>query len=131
METVFALTIPAEKVPAVRRFVADLLGPRRREFEASWRDKGITSESAWLQYSPDGALVLVAMEAADLERAFRELAVSNTPFDRWYRQTILELYGVDLSQGPAPPNELLADWRAGSAPESDAGPPRAAARSNR
>jgi hypothetical protein len=59
----------------------------------------------------DGALVLVYFEAEDLSRAFEELGTSDTPFDRWYRQTVLELYGVDLTAA-RPPNELLADWAA-------------------
>lgn len=109
--TTFALAIPGDRVDAVRSFVAELLGPRREDFERSWRDKGITRETAWLQMTPEGALVLVSMEAEDLARAFRELASSDTPFDRWYRSRVLEIYGVDLRQG-AVSNELLADWRA-------------------
>jgi hypothetical protein len=111
--TIFALAIPNDKVTAVRDFVAELLGPRRAEFEASWRQKGITREAAWLQSRSDGALVLVYMEAEDLSRAFGELGTSDTPFDRWYRQTVLDIYGVDLTETASrPPNELLADWAA-------------------
>jgi hypothetical protein len=110
-QTTFALPIPADRVEAVRAFVVELLGPRRAEFERSWRDKGITQETAWLQQTPEGALVLVSMEAEDLPRAFAELAVSDSEFDRWYRQRVLEIYGVDLRRGAAS-NELLAAWRA-------------------
>ena len=111
--TTFALPIAADKIEAVRGFVAELLGPRRAEFEESWRQKGITKETAWLQEVPNGALVLVSMEAEDLGRVFRELAVSDTPFDRWYRQTVLDIYGVDLTETASrPPNELLASWEA-------------------
>jgi len=112
-DTTFALPIAPEKVAAVRAFVAELLGPRRAEFEASWREKGITRERSWLQEAPAGALVLVFMEADDLGRAFREIATSECPFDRWYRQQVREIYGVDLTEGASrPPNELLADWTA-------------------
>jgi len=109
--TTFALSISREKIAAVRGFVAELLGARRAEFERSWQDKGITRESAWLQQIPDGALVLVRFEAHDLERAFGALAASGAPFDRWYRERVLEIYGVDLTN-PSGPNELLADWQA-------------------
>jgi hypothetical protein len=109
--TIVALPIPHDKVSAVRAFVAELLGPRRAEIEASWQNKGFTREAAWLQPTADGALVLVWFEADDLARAFLELGTSETPFDRWYRQTVLDIYGVDLTAS-RPPNELLADWQA-------------------
>lgn len=111
--TTYALPITPEKFEAVRAFAAEILGPRRAEFEESWRQKGITRETAWLQPLPGGALVLVCLEAEDLTRAFRELAISQSPFDRWYRQKVLEIYGVDLAGVPSGSlNELIADWRA-------------------
>lgn len=109
--TTFALAVPGDKIDAVRAFVAELLGPRREEFDRSWRAKGFRRETAWIQRTPDGALVLVLIEADDLARAYGELAVSDAPFDRWYRERVLELYGVDLRH-PGPPNELLAEWQA-------------------
>ncbi|HET7093335.1 MAG TPA: hypothetical protein VFI22_07655 [Thermomicrobiales bacterium] len=109
----YALPIPTERIPEVRAFVAELLGPRRAEFEASWRDKGIAAERAWLQTTPAGALVLVSLEAADLRRAFDALAASQTAFDRWYRQRVQELYGVDLADARTRPQiEPLATWSA-------------------
>jgi hypothetical protein len=109
--TVYALPITREQAGAVRAFAAELLGPRRAEFEQSWEEKGISRETAWLQPTSEGAMVLVCMEADDLARAFGELAVSDTPFDRWYRQRVLEIYGIDLTEAQ-PGNELVADWRA-------------------
>ncbi len=44
------------------------------------------------------------------------MAESQEPFDVWFREGVLELHGVDLSQGSlrAPPEKVI-DWRAGVA----------------
>jgi hypothetical protein len=109
----FALPVPADRIDALRAFVAELLGPRRAEFDASWRAKGIVAERAWLQTTPTGALVLVSIEAGDLLRAMHAIATSDAPFDRWYRQRVREVYGVDLADESSRPQiELLAEWTA-------------------
>jgi hypothetical protein len=111
--TLYALPIPSERADAVRSFAAVLLGPRRAAFERSWREKRITRETAWLQPMGDHSLVLVYLEAEDIARAFQQLATSQTPFDRWYRQQVLEIYGVDLTEaGSGPLSQLVADWAA-------------------
>jgi hypothetical protein len=109
----FALPLPADRVEALREFVGELLGSRRAEFEASWRAKGIVAERAWLQSAPTGMLVLVSIEAGDLLRAMHAIATSDTPFDRWYRQRVRDIYGVDLADESSRPQiELLAEWTA-------------------
>ncbi len=110
--TMYALPISREKVQVVRDFVAELLGPRRESFEESWRSKGIRCEVASLQEMPEGSLVLVYLEAEDVAHAFHELAISDTPFDRWYRDQVLNIYGVDLTTASGPSTELLAAWEA-------------------
>jgi hypothetical protein len=110
---VFALPLAPDRIEAVRAFVAELLGPRRAAFEASWRAKGITREQAWLQRTATGALVLVALDADDLPRALHAIATSADPFDEWYRQRVREVYGIDLSDERSRPSlEVLAEWTA-------------------
>jgi hypothetical protein len=111
-ETIYALPIARDKAQAVRDFVIELLGPRREAFEESWRSKGITREVACLQEMPEGSIVLVYLEADDLEHAFRELAVSDGPFDSWYRDQVLDIYGVDLTAPSGPASEHIASWTA-------------------
>jgi len=110
--TMYALPISREKIRAVRDFVAELLGPRKEAFEESWRSKGIRCEIAALQEMPEGSLVLVYLEVDDAVQAFHELAISDTPFDRWYGDQVLDIYGVDLTTASGPSTELLAAWQA-------------------
>jgi hypothetical protein len=119
--TIYALPISRDKAEAVRQFANELLGPRREAFEESWRSKGMTREVVCLQATPDGFLALVYVDAKDPENAFRELAVSNTPFDRWYRDRVLAIYGVDLAAASGPPSEFVAEWEARTVDPGSAG----------
>jgi hypothetical protein len=111
-ETIYALPIARDKAQAVRDFVSELLGPRRAAFEKSWRSKGIRREVACLQEMPEGSFVLMYLEADDLGHAFRELAISDNSFDIWYRDRVLDIYGVDLAAPSGPASELIAAWTA-------------------
>lgn len=99
METIL-LTLPIVpgKQEAWRRFCQELQGARRTEFEASRRRLGITEEVVWLAHDTTGETAVLLLSAADPERALAGLAVSHTPFDRWFRRQVRNLHGVDLSQ---------------------------------
>jgi hypothetical protein len=63
--------------------------------------QGVTKGSWFLQNTPQGDMVIVYFEAADVEKAFEALAKSKTPFDAWFKQ-VKSATGVDLEQ---PSNE--------------------------
>jgi len=110
----FALPVLPGKADAGRRFAQEVLGSRRAEFEESERRLGITRESWHLQTGPQGDMVLIYFEAADPARALEEFGKSQTPFDRWFKQQVQELSGVDIGQpAPGPPSEMVFDWQAG------------------
>jgi hypothetical protein len=85
---------------------------RSAEFDESRRQAGITREVAFLQHTPAQDLVVVYWEAADIGHALHTLAVSDLPYDRWFRERLSELHGIDPSQPPPPLPELLVDWKA-------------------
>ena len=96
---------------ADRRFFAELQGPRRAEYEAAWRRLGLRTERVWHQSSPQGTVAVVYLEGDDIGQAFAELATSDDPFIVWWREQILAVNGLDLSQPlPGPPNEQIHDW---------------------
>jgi hypothetical protein len=60
------------------------------------------------------AIVCLEAEGPDWtpERALREFAASDDPFDSWYRGRMREIFGCDLDRSPrAPGGELLFGWR--------------------
>jgi hypothetical protein len=99
-------------------------GERKEAFESSRQRHGITREAVWIQQTPDGDIAVVYLEADDLEAAFAGLGSSQEPFDRWFRDVIREVHGIDLAEGFPPPAQLL-DYRDASA-SGDASKPRGA-----
>ncbi len=110
-----ALTVVLPLLPgkqeAWRRFCQALQGSRRCEYEA-WREwMGITKEEAWLSQTLQGDLVRIHLEAERPEHVLACLATSNRPFDRWFREQVLELHGLDMMQlVPASAHELIFVW---------------------
>jgi hypothetical protein len=116
------------KVEAWRRFCQELGGARRQTYEASRRRLGITRERLALVETPFGSAAVTTMDAGDVGQALGEIMTSDLPFDRWYRERIQELQGVNqasydlLSERPplSQDQKLLFEWS--SDPVSLSGP---------
>jgi hypothetical protein len=102
----------ARKARSLRQFCQILQGSRRCEYEA-WREQmGITQEEAWLSETSQGDLVRIHLQVEHPEQVLADLARSPRPFDRWLRQHLLELHGLDLAQlVPASAHELIFAWQ--------------------
>jgi len=74
---------------------AQLMGPRRDEYEASRRRMGV-QEQSFLQRTPNGDLVILVFEGSDPAGAMAKMAGSKDPFDEWMAQQALEIHGLDL-----------------------------------
>jgi hypothetical protein len=57
--------------------------------------------------SPDGTIAVIYMEA-DIEEAVGQFGSSDAPFNRWFRDVMKEVHGVDISQ-PGPPITKVLD----------------------
>jgi hypothetical protein len=114
------LTFPilAGKVEAWRRFCQELSGSRREMYEASRQQLGITFERLALVETAFGATAVTTLESSDVNRALGQIIASNLPFDRWYRERLQELHGVNLAgyeqfaqRKPLPNNqEVHFEW---------------------
>ena len=114
------LTFPivSGKVEAWRRFCQELAGSRRQMYEASRHRLGITYERLALVETAFGSAAVTTLEAPDVDRALGQIIASPLPFDRWYREQMLELHGIHLAgyelflqQTSLPPNqELIFEW---------------------
>jgi hypothetical protein len=106
------------KTEAWRRFCQELSGSRRQMYETSRRRLGITRERLALIETAFGSTAVTTLEAPDVDRALGQIIISKLPFDRWYREQMQELYGINLvgyeqflQQTPLPPNqELTFEW---------------------
>ena len=106
-----AFPIQPDKLDQARRWGQEKMGPRRAELTESDRLVGVTRESWHLQQLPDGAVLILSMDSSDLAGAFAAYAAADGPYERWEKQQIEKLTGVDLGKplaGPLP--ETLVDW---------------------
>jgi hypothetical protein len=114
------LTFPilAGKVEAWRRFCQEISGSRQQMYITSRRRLGITHERLALVETPFGSTAVTTLEAPDVGQVLGQIINSKLPFDRWYRERVLELHGINLTGYdqfilPVPPpqnQELLFEW---------------------
>jgi hypothetical protein len=95
----FAFPLRAGKTQEWRDWIAEILGPRRSEYEAFSRRVGLRTQRAYLQHTPHGDQAIIYLEGEDLQRTFHELRMSQDPFAVLIRQRTKDLFdGVDLTQ---------------------------------
>jgi hypothetical protein len=82
-------------------------GGRKDEFERSRRNAGITREAVYVQSTVSGDFVVVYWEAEDIVAAFKTLATSDDPFDRWFRDHVRDVHGVNVEDGFPPPEQIM------------------------
>jgi hypothetical protein len=100
------------KAEAWRRFMQEMGGARHAEYEASRRRLGIQAEWAWISETRRRTIGIIIIEADHLEQALADLATSDHPFDRWFREQLLTLQGVDLTRpDPALLPDLVFAWQ--------------------
>ena len=87
-------------------------GPRHAEFAAARRRQGIDRQIVWVQQTSEGPREILLIETADPARAFMLMATSQEPFDVWFRQVLVDTFGIDLTQSAGPPPETVLDWSA-------------------
>jgi hypothetical protein len=102
--------IPPERFASWRAAVAEMAGARRAEFAAARRRQGIDRQVVWVQQGPEGPREILLIETADPARAFMLMATSQEPFDVWFRQVLVDTFGIDLTQPGGPPPEQVFDW---------------------
>ena len=95
------------KEEELRQFLAELSGSRRAEAAEFYGSYSVTRESAFLQQTPHGALVIGVTEIGEpVEEKAKAYAASQRPFDRWFKDSIKRLTGIDPDTQPlGPPTE--------------------------
>jgi hypothetical protein len=96
----------------MREFARDVQTVRAREAEHFYRRHGVERESWHLQVTPHGAWVIGVTQIADRPAAVagKAYAESQHPFDRWFKEQVKTLTGIDPERTPlGPPTECLFD----------------------
>lgn len=107
-EFAFAVPVVAGKEDLDRQVLQEMEGPRREEYEAALREAGMTRQAIWHQQTPAGTVAVVLVEGDDPVAAVAAFGASDAPFNRWFREQMEEVHGIDISQG-APDARNLHD----------------------
>ena len=109
------VTVPlvVEKVGPWKAWIEECLGPRRREFNEFNRRMGLTAHHVWLSDGPQGPTAVVCHSGPGAKTFLEKLAVSEHPFDAWFRDRVCGYHGVDFSHIVATKSpELIMNWQA-------------------
>lgn len=109
---IFAAPILPGRSEVWRRVLQEMIELHRSEYEQSRRRLGISGERVWVAETVNGHVAVIAVVAASPAQVLAQLASSDLPFDRWYREQLLALQGFDLTKPltRATP-ELVLEWQ--------------------
>jgi len=105
----FSVPLVAGKTDTWKKYVQEATGPRRDDYVKSRKRIGLDAEQVFLQQTPYGDACVVSWDTENPEQVFENMAKSDEPFDKWFRDKILiECHNMDLSQVP-PINKQVLD----------------------
>jgi hypothetical protein len=101
-----AFPILPGKTDEWRRFIGELNGSRREEYQANRKALGV-HERTFLQPTPMGDMVVLTLEGDDPAAAFTKAATMTDPFSTWFLAQVKEVHGFDLADVAAGPMPML------------------------
>ena len=90
----------------MRQFARELQTTRAREAAEFYGRMGITHESWYEQQKPDGLWVIAVTQFSGkpMEIAARDYAASDHGFDRWFKEHVMLVTGVNPDETPLGPS---------------------------
>ncbi|MEO8275057.1 MAG: hypothetical protein ABI639_02500 [Thermoanaerobaculia bacterium] len=90
----------------------EMKGARAREAREFFRHHGIARESWHAQTTPNGMWIIAVTDIPDkpVVQAARDYAASVLPFDRWLKDQVKIVTGIDPDKDPlGPPTDCIFD----------------------
>jgi hypothetical protein len=98
-----AAPLAADKLDDWEAWIVELNGPKKAAFDDLNARHGLTEHRAYLQPTPDGNfLVLAVHEGPGSESFIASVAGSDHEFDQWFMSALADIHGIDPS-APLPP----------------------------
>lgn len=92
--------------PRCLKLGTEVMGKRLTEYERSCERIGLAAVKAWVETTNSGDVLILYFEGEDVGRSLGQLASSKEPFDKWFRDELFDITGVDVGSEP---NRLLYD----------------------
>ena len=105
----FVVPVLQGKEQAVREWMDAMAGARREEYQSAWKNAGFTRHAIWQQQTANGTVDVVYLEADDIPAAMQDITTSEEPFQRWFRERVLDVHGIDLTSQAPPQSEQIHD----------------------
>jgi hypothetical protein len=106
-----AFPILPGKHEALTSFFAELEA-RKVETDRFYRAYGVKRETAYLQKTPHGDLLIACTELEEVESTARAYAAETAPFHAWFKSKVLEVSGIDPNTHPLGPEcRCVFDWQ--------------------
>ena len=92
----FSVPLINGKTKAWKNYIKEIKDNRYEDYKRSRQNAGIRTEQATLQHTPGGDMIVVRIEADDINKVFGRFFQSNEPFDVWFKEKVLmETHGMD------------------------------------
>ena len=118
---VLVRAFPIRKPTAdVKAFAAQLANERKAEATQFYRQFGVSHESWHMQQAPSGPWLLSVTVLDSPSEAAPRYAQSTAEFDKWFKDQVRQLSGVDPDREPlGPPTEQVFAWSDATRPNSN------------
>ena len=96
----------------MREFARELQSRRSEECASFFRRHGVARETWHTQETPSGLWIIAVsqFDGKPIEEAAREYVASQAPFDRWFKDQVIALTGIDPETTPlGPPTTCIFD----------------------
>lgn len=103
--------LPGKELP-MQEFARELAS-RPADLTMFYGQFGVSHESWHLQQTPNGPLVIAVTEILHnpVSAAAQQFKASERPFDRWFKDHVRDLTGVNPDDAPlGPPTECIFNW---------------------
>ena len=106
-------------VSELHTFLSALSGARRADTDTFYRQYGVSHESAYVQETPHGNLLIVVTVLEDHQEAAPRYKAASEEFHAWFKGQVLYLTGVDPNVKPlGPPTTEVFSWPVASGQET-------------
>jgi hypothetical protein len=98
-------------------FLKQLQVERKPETDAFYKRYGVSRETAYLQKTDAGTILIVVTDIDDADKRFSEYGASQAAYESWFKGRVEAFSGINLNEAPRGPlSERLLDWSATGVP---------------